>query len=149
VRQLASRAREHIRDARPRFSVAPADAQKLIAAFNIATATSDFGALSALLTEDAVMVTDSGGKRRAALRVLVGREDVIRLFKGLQWRHGLPPMERFDLVRINGAPGMVIYLDDGPETLALEAGADGRICAIYAMRNPDKLTHIAEGRLGG
>ena len=50
VRQLASRAREHIRDARPRFSVAPADAQKLIAAFNVATATSDFGALSALLT---------------------------------------------------------------------------------------------------
>jgi RNA polymerase sigma-70 factor (ECF subfamily) len=142
VRQLASRAREHVRDSRPRFSVDPEDAQKLIAAFNQATATADFGALSALLTEDAVMVTDSGGKRKAALRVLMGRDDIVRLFKGLQWRHGLPPMGRFDLVRINGAPGVVVYLDDGPETLALEASEDGRICAIYAMRNPDKLTHL-------
>jgi RNA polymerase sigma-70 factor (ECF subfamily) len=142
VRQLASRAREHVRDARPRFKVDPDSAQKLIAAFTAATATADFGALSALLTEDAIMVTDSGGKRPAALRVLVGREDIVRLFKGLQWRHGLPSMERFDLVRINGAPGMVVHLEDGPETMALEADADGRVSAIYVMRNPDKLTRI-------
>lgn len=142
VRQLASRAREHVRDARPRFTVDPQAAQKLIAAFTRATATADFGALSEMLTEDAVMVTDSGGKRPAALRVLVGRDDIVRLFRGLQWRHGLPSMERFDLVRINGAPGLVAHLDDGPETLALEAAEDGRICAIYVVRNPDKLTRV-------
>jgi RNA polymerase sigma-70 factor (ECF subfamily) len=142
VRQLASRAREHVREARPRFSVSPETARRLIAAFTQASATADFTALSALLTEDAVMVTDSGGKRPAALRVLVGREDILRLLRGLQWRHGLPTLERFELVRINGAPGLVIHLEDGPETLALEPAEDGRICAIYAMRNPDKLTHL-------
>jgi RNA polymerase sigma-70 factor (ECF subfamily) len=142
VRQLASRAREHVREARPRFSVDKAAAEKLIAAFAQASATADFSALSALLTEDAVMVTDSGGKRPAALRVLVGRDDILRLLKGLQWRHGLPLFQRFALARINGAPGLIAYLEDGPETLALEPAPDGRICAIYAMRNPDKLTHV-------
>lgn len=142
VRQLASRAREHVREARPRFSVDLATAEKLIAAFATASATSDFSALSAMLTEDAVMVTDAGGKRPAALRVLVGRDDIIRLLRGLEWRHGLPPMERFRLARINGAPGLIIHLADGPETLALEPAPDGRIGAIYVMRNPDKLTHL-------
>ena len=144
VRQLASRAREHVRAARPRFSVDAETAQKLIGAFAHASATADFSALAALLTEDAVMVTDSGGKRPAALRVLVGRDDIIRLLKGLQWRHGLPLFERFQLARINGAPGLVVQLADGPETLALEPAPDGRIAAIYAVRNPDKLTHLGE-----
>ncbi|HEY3949269.1 RNA polymerase sigma factor SigJ [Phenylobacterium sp.] len=145
VRQLASRAREHVRDARPRFSVDAATAQKLVTAFATASATADFSALSAMLAEDAVMVTDSGGKRPAALRVLVGREDILRLFRGLQWRHGLPPVERFDMARINGAPGLIMHLHDGPETMVLEADADGRIAAVYVMRNPDKLTRIGGG----
>jgi RNA polymerase sigma-70 factor (ECF subfamily) len=143
VRQLASRAREHVREARPRFSVPPETAQKLIAAFAAASATADYSALSALLTEDAVMITDAGGKRPAALRVLVGREDILRLLKGLQWRHGLPTMERFEIARINGAPGLIAHLHDGPQTMALEPAPDGRICAVYVTRNPDKLTHLA------
>jgi len=142
VRQLASRAREHVRDARPRFSVPPETAQKLIMAFATASATADFTALSALLTEDAVMITDAGGKRPAAVRVLVGRDDILRLLRGLQWRHGLPAMERFEVARINGAPGLVAHLHDGPQTMALEPGPDGRICAVYVTRNPDKLTHV-------
>jgi len=143
VRQLASRAREHVREARPRFSVPPETAQKLITAFAAASATNDFTALSALLTEDAVMITDAGGKRPAALRVLVGRDDILRLLKGLQWRHGLPEMERFEIARINGAPGLIAHLYDGPQTMALEPAPDGRICAVYVTRNPDKLTHLA------
>lgn len=142
VRQLASRAREHVRDARPRFSVDRATAEKLVVAFAHASATSDFSQLSTLLAEDAVMITDAGGKRKAALRVMVGRDDILRLFQGIQWRHGQPVMERFEIVRINGAPGIIAYLADGPETIAFEPDADGRICAIYAMRNPDKLTHL-------
>ncbi|MBS0334845.1 MAG: RNA polymerase sigma factor SigJ [Proteobacteria bacterium] len=143
VRQLASRARGHVRDARPRFAVDSALVQKLATAFAAATTTSDFSALSSLLAEDAVMVTDSGGKRPAALRVLVGRDDIERLFRGLQWRHGPRTAERIETVRINGAPGLILHLHDGPETLALEPDADGRIAALYVMRNPDKLTRLA------
>lgn len=142
VRQLASRAREHVRDARPRFSVDQEKALKLMTAFAAAARNADAAALSELLAEDAVMVTDGGGKRKAALRVLVGRDDVIGLLQGLSWRHGLPMYDRFEIVRINGAPGLLLRLDDGPETLAFEPDAEGRIHAIYAMRNPDKLRHV-------
>ena len=142
VRQLASRAREHVTDARPRFSVTQDHAVKLAAAFAAASVSADVSALSAMLAEDAIMVTDGGGKRKAALRILVGRDDIIRLLQGLKWRHGTPLFERFEMVRINGNPGLVLHFQDGPETIAFEPGPDGRIAAIYAMRNPDKLTHV-------
>jgi len=143
VRQLAVRAREHVRDARPRFSISDDKATELAAAFMAAAAGGDVAALSALLADDAVMVTDGGGKRKAALRVMVGREDVLSLFKGLTWRGGLAQIQGLRLVRINGAPGVVLDMVDGPETISIEADADGRIAAIYAVRNPDKLTHVA------
>jgi len=142
VRQLAARARSHLKDARPRFEVSQDEVQRLVGAFLSAVASGDMTALSELLTEDAVMVTDGGGKRKAALRVLVGRDDIIRLLEGLRWRHGLPLYENFEAVRINGLPGLILRMFDGPETLAFEPGPDGRIAAIYAMRNPDKLAHI-------
>lgn len=144
VRQLASRAREHVRDARPRFSVDQAKAMQLAAAFVAATSTADMAPLAALLAEDAVMVTDGGGKRKAALRILVGRADILSLLKGLRWRHGgFPEVERLEAVRINGLPGLVMHLADGPETIAFEPGEDGLIAAIYAVRNPEKLGHVA------
>lgn len=142
VRQLASRAREHVRDARPRFPVSQDQALKLAAAFMAAAANADFKALAETLAEDAIMVSDGGGKRRAALRVMVGRDDILRLLEGLAWRQGLPKVEQFEAVRVNGWPGLLLHLADGPETIAFEPGPDGRIAAIYAMRNPEKLRHL-------
>ncbi|ODT88849.1 RNA polymerase sigma factor SigJ [Phenylobacterium sp. SCN 70-31] len=142
VRQLASRARSHVQDARPRFTVDRDKAMKLAAAFAAASATADAKALSELLAEDAIMVSDGGGKRTAALRVLVGRDDIIGLFQGLLWRHGEMGVQGLEMVRINGGPGLLLRLHDGPETLAFEPGEDGRIAAIYVMRNPDKLRHL-------
>ena len=143
VRQLASRAREHVRDARPRFSVSQEEAQRLATAFVAASASGDMVGLANLLAEDAILVSDGGGKRKAALRVMVGREDVIGLFRGLSWRGGALPIHSLELAWINGAPGVVMQLEDGPATLAFEPDADGRIAAIYMVRNPDKLAHLA------
>jgi RNA polymerase sigma-70 factor (ECF subfamily) len=142
VRQLASRAREHVQDARPRFTVDREKAMKLAAAFAAASSTADTQALSALLAEDAIMVSDGGGKRSAALRVMVGREDVIGLIQGIVWRHGDMGIKAVEAVRINGLPGLLVQLADGPETFALEPDAEGRIAAVYVMRNPDKLRHL-------
>jgi len=144
IRQLAVRAREHVREARPRFSVSERQAAELAQAFMAAVAGGDVSALSALLSEDAVMVTDGGGKRKAALRVMVGREDVLRLLQGLQWRGGFAQVEAMRPARINGAPGLILDLADGPETIAFEPDASGRVAAIYAVRNPDKLGHLKE-----
>ncbi len=147
VRQLASRAREHVREARPRFTVSEAEASRLASAFMAAAANADVGALSAVLAEDAILVTDGGGKRSAALRILVGRDDVVRLFQGLAWRGkgGAGEGATLRLARINGYPGFVIGFEDGPATMAFQPGADGQIAAIYLVRNPEKLAHVAAG----
>jgi len=142
VRQLASRAREHVQIARPRFTVDQDKAMKLAAAFAAASATADTKMLSELLAEDAILVSDGGGKRSAALRIMVGRADIIRLFEGIRWRHGDQGIQSFEAVRINGYPGLLLHMADGPETLAFEPGEDGKIAAVYVMRNPDKLQHL-------
>ena len=143
VRQLASRAREHVRHARPRFSVSQAEAERLALAFAAASARGDMAGLASLLAEDAILVSDGGGKRKAALRVLVGRDDIVRLLEGLAWRGGgLANVTAVRTARINGYPGLVLSLGDGPETIAFQPGDDGQIAAIYMVRNPEKLGHV-------
>lgn len=143
VRQLASRARAHVQEARPRFSVDQQAAARLATAFMRAASQGDMAGLSSLLTEDAIMVTDGGGKRSAALRPLIGREDVMRMFEGLAWRGALAyEDDTFRPVRINGYPGVVLNRPDGPMTMAFQPSEDGRLAAIYIMRNPEKLRHL-------
>jgi RNA polymerase sigma-70 factor (ECF subfamily) len=149
VRQLAARAKAHVREARPRYAVDRAEAERLAEAFLAAAAQGDTASLSALLAKDAVLVSDGGGKRKAALRVLVGREDIVQFYQGLAWRYALAGQDgalkpqSVRLARINGLPGVVLELGDGPETIALEPSGDGRIAAIYVVRNPEKLAHVA------
>lgn len=144
VRQLAVRARAHVKDSKPRFTVSEEEAAKLAAAFMAAAAQGDMAALSAVLAEDAVMMTDGGGKRIASLRPLIGREDILRLLEGISWRSGgtaLWPLS-FRAVRINGYPGVIMERDDGPMTVAFQPGDGGKLAAIYMVRNPDKLTRL-------
>ena len=143
VRQLATRARTHVKETRPRFTVSQEDAAKLAAAFMVAAAQGDMTALSAVLAEDAVMVTDGGGRRKAALRPLIGREDIVRLIEGLAWRGGDVAPLSFRSVRINGYPGLIMINADGPTTVAFQPGEDGKLVGIYTVRNPDKLGHLA------
>jgi len=144
VRRLASRAREHLRKARPRFAVSQEEASRLATAFMAAAAGGDMAGLSSLLADDAILVSDGGGKRKAALRVMVGPADIVRLLEGLAWRGGgVAALKNLRTTRINGYPGFVVSLGDGPETIAFQPGQDGRIAAIYMVRNPEKLAHVA------
>jgi RNA polymerase sigma-70 factor (ECF subfamily) len=144
VRQLASRAREHVREARPRFSVSQDEAARLAVAFMAASTQGDMAGLAALLAEDAVLVTDGGGKRKASLRVLVGRADILQFLERLAWRQDVPEPVRVGEARINGYPGFVLTLPDGPATVAFQPGQDGLIAAVYMVRNPEKLAHVSE-----
>jgi RNA polymerase sigma-70 factor (ECF subfamily) len=109
-----------------------------------ASVSNDMSSLASLLAEDAVLVSDGGGKRSAALRVLVGRSDIIRLLEGLAWRHERwADVRAVEPARINGSPGFIVHWGDGPQTFAFEPGPDGLIGAIYTVRNPDKLTHLS------
>ncbi|HUL04851.1 MAG TPA: sigma-70 family RNA polymerase sigma factor [Candidatus Acidoferrum sp.] len=143
-RQLAARARAHVRVARPRFPVPPDEGARLAEAFMAAARSGDAGALARLLTADAALHSDGGGKKRAALNVIRGRDKIAAFFAGLARKEAAAVTAiRVRPARINGLPGFVAVEPDGTvQTIALEiAGAE--IAAIYVVRNPDKLRHVA------
>ena len=138
-RQLAARARKHIRAARPRFRVEREEAERLATVFLKASREGDSETLKALLAEDVEFHTDGGGVRPAALNVIAGREKVIAFFAGIARKAGAGLPRILHVGTINAAPGMVTLEADGlPQTTALEV-EDGRIKAIYVVRNPAKL----------
>lgn len=140
-RQLAARARSQIRKGRPRFRASEAEAQSLLTAFYEAARSGDTETLGRVLAEDVVCHTDGGGKRLAALNVVVGRAKIQRFYRARARKTGGGAvLDRF--VRINGLPGYITTEADGlPQATALEI-VDGRIVAIYVVRNPDKLQQL-------
>jgi RNA polymerase sigma-70 factor (ECF subfamily) len=141
VRQLASRARKNVQNARPRYSVGAAEADGIARAFFAASRDGDVTALSALLARDVEIHSDGGGKVRAFRDVICGLERALRLFVSAQRKAATPPT-LLRTATIDGLPGYV-SLDPtgGLQTTALGI-RDGKIFAIYIVKNPDKLTHI-------
>jgi RNA polymerase sigma-70 factor (ECF subfamily) len=142
-RQLATRVREHVRDEQPRYQPSDAEAQTVTEAFVAAAATGDTDGLARTLADGAVLYVDGGGKRRAALNPVVGKDRILRFFEGV--RGGFPALHASRRATLNGLPGFVFHTSEGTETMAFEI-ADGAIVAIYAVRNPDKVSHLAEAQ---
>ena len=141
-RQLAARARAHVHDERPRFNASPEDAARLSDAFQQAVLSGNVAGLGQMLAADAVLYTDGGGKRTAALNPIRGSDKIMRFFAGIAQKRGLSTLATFRRLSLNGLPGFIFVDDEGAiETLALDIN-DGRIAAIYAVRNPDKLGHL-------
>ena len=145
-RQLASRARAHVRAARPRFPLPKERGLEIAAAFYSASRSGDMDKLRSLLAADVALYSDGGGKRPAAKRPLVGLEEVIQFHAGLARLFGRRAARSVRYGFINGLPGFVTVEHDGVQTTALGI-ADGRIAGIYVMRNPDKLTHLGDEAL--
>lgn len=141
-RQLAARARDHVRDARPRFQVEKQRGLEIANAFFAASRNGDMTALSALLAADVSLHADGGGKRSAALRPIFGIDEVMMVHRRLAELFGKRGSSLVRIAMINGLPGFVTREADGEfQTTAFEIG-DGMIKAIYVMRNPDKLRHL-------
>ncbi|WP_420822474.1 sigma-70 family RNA polymerase sigma factor [Sphingomonas crocodyli] len=143
VRQLAVRARRHVEEARPRYKVERADADRIARAFFIASRDGDTAALASLLANDVTLTSDGGGKVIAFRNVIFGIAKVLRLFVALRRKSDERP-EILEWVTIDGLPGYVTRDRGGIfQTTALDI-RDGRVAAIYIMRNPDKLGHVAQ-----
>lgn len=140
-RQLAARARAHVRDEKPRHEREDFDARKVADAFLAAAATGDVDGLARVLADDVVLYTDGGGKRRAPLKPISGKAKVLRFFEGVQGKGGLDG-HRAEPTALNGLPGFIVHTAEGTETIAFEV-ADDRIVAIYAVRNPEKVRHLS------
>lgn len=142
-RQLAARARAHVREARPRYPVAQSQARDVANAFRAAAESGDTAALRALLAADVVLRADGGGQRRAALNPIVGDDRVARFFAGLARKAAGWPARLLHAGWIDGLPGYVTVDRNGVlQTMAVAVEA-GQVTAIYVVRNPDKLRHLA------
>lgn len=141
-RQLAARARGHVREARPRFRLEKQRGMEIASAFFTASRSGDMSALGALLAEDVSMHADGGGKRPAAVTPVLGARRVLQLHKALGALYARHGSQLVRTCSINGLPGIVTLESDGVlQTTAFEI-EQGRIAAIYIMRNPDKLRHL-------
>lgn len=145
VRQLAARARKHVQESRPRYTVARAEGSRIAEAFFTASRSGDTNALRAILAQNVVIRSDGGGKVHAFINPILGLERVLRAYQGLSRKlASRPSRDLFRPMQINGLPGYVSFeRDDVFQTTAF-AIEDGKITEIYITRNPEKLRHIAE-----
>lgn len=141
-RKLASRAREHVRSARPRYPMTAAQGDELAHAFYVASRAGDVSKLQELLARDVTLFSDGGGKRTAATKPIAGRDRVERFYAGLARKAGCQASLLYQPARIDGLPGFIsVELDRSTQTTALGI-EEGRIVAIYVVRNPDKLQNL-------
>jgi RNA polymerase sigma-70 factor (ECF subfamily) len=153
TRQLARRARDHVRERRPRFEADQAKRRRMTERFLQACLEGDLDGLKGMLADDATMVSDSGGKARAPLRVLhssnkVGRflvsisqeRNVTRFLKsvGLEDAADLS----MEVMEVNGGPAAVVSAAGTPLLLLALDVFEDRVQHVYLLVNPDKMSRL-------
>lgn len=148
-RKLASRARERLRAARPRFPVTRERGLRIASAFFAASRSGDMETLRSLLAEDVVAYADGGGKVPASPQPLVGLHMVLKRHAALAHDFTVSPSRLIRYGVINGLPGFItVEAGDILQTTALQI-EDGKIVDVYVTRNPDKLRHLASEEVCG
>lgn len=141
-RQLAARARKHVREERPRFQVDRQRGLELAQAFFTASRSGDMNALGAMLAADVNLHADGGGKRPAFPKPVFGFDEVMKTHEKLAAYFSGNQSTLLRTVFINGLPGFITQEADGEiQTTSLDI-EEGKIVGIYVVRNPDKLKHL-------
>lgn len=140
VRQLAVRARRHVRGDRPRYPVDPEEGRRIAHAFFEASCQGDAAALTLLLAEHVSVRSDGGGKVIAFPNTVRGADKAVRLFCGLARKYA-GRVALLDVVTVDGQPALISRAGHMVQATIL-ALSEGRISAIYVVRNPDKLGGI-------
>jgi RNA polymerase sigma-70 factor (ECF subfamily) len=134
VRQIAHRSRAHVAARRPREVVSPDETRGALEAFLRALETGDLQHLLDVLAPDVVLLSDGGGVVRAALSPLVGADKVARVLG----RIVASPYT----AQVNGYPALILQIDGKIDTVVAVRIDHGLITGLYAVRNPEKLTHM-------
>ena len=142
VRQIAHRARAHVAARRPRGAVSPAETRHALEAFQRAAETGDLQRLLDILAPDVVFLGDGGGIKQAILRPIVGVDKVARvLAAGLGRIAAAGPLQP---AQVNGYPALILRLNGEIDTVIAVRIDDGLITGLYAVRNPEKLSHMEQ-----
>ncbi|QXJ26245.1 RNA polymerase sigma-70 factor [Actinomadura graeca] len=138
VRQIAHRARAHVAERRPREVVSAAETRDALHAFQRAVETGDLQNLLDMLAPDVVLLTDGGGVVRAARAPIAGAGKVARALSGINTAITLRP------AHVNGHPALILRLGDETDTVIAVRIDGGLITGLYAVRNPEKLSHMEQ-----
>jgi RNA polymerase sigma-70 factor (ECF subfamily) len=138
ARQMHHRAAARVTEGRDKFQPSPEDHAELLRKFMDAAAGGDLDALTELFHEDVVSWNDGGGKVRAALRPIAGKQKVLAFLSGLLSRYDFSDTRLLD---VNGQQAIWTNVA-GDRQLTMIAVHEGRIKEIYVVRNPDKLGHV-------
>jgi RNA polymerase sigma-70 factor (ECF subfamily) len=140
VRQIAHRARAHVAARRPRGVVSAAETRDALEAFQRAAETGDLQSLLDILAPDVVFLGDGGGVVQAVLAPVVGADKVARLLAiGLD---RIADAASLQPAQVNGFPALIIRFDNEIDTVIAVRIDDGLITGLYAVRNPEKLSHM-------
>jgi RNA polymerase sigma-70 factor (TIGR02957 family) len=140
VRQIAHRARAHVAARRPRGVVSPAETRDALDAFQRAAETGDLQSLLDILAPDVVFLADGGGVKQAVLRPIVGADKVARLLATGLGR--IAAAASLQPAQVNGYPALILRLDGEIDTVVTVRIDAGLVTGLYAMRNPEKLSHM-------
>ena len=141
-RQLVHRAKTQVReDDRPKQNVSRDIHLRLLGGFAEAAQRGDIHALKALLAEDVAIVSDGGGKVASFGQPVVGGQRVAQIYFAVARR--FPGAVRVEVADVNGAPGLLRWVDGVLESVQSIEWDGERITRIHAQRNPDKLARIA------
>jgi RNA polymerase sigma-70 factor (ECF subfamily) len=144
ARQIAHRAREHVRARRRRFApVDPEQNARITAEFLTAASNGDVATVMSMLAPDVAWTADSGGKAAAARRPIVGAEKVARAVIGIMRVGKRIAGLRLEMAVCNWAPAVLLYRGDQLEGVFTAEIVDGKITNFYVTRNPDKLAAAA------
>ncbi len=140
-RQLLRRAREHVRQASPRFKTSETQHREVLERFREAAGTGDMDRLLALLSRDVVLHSDGGGKAPAFPRPIYGPDKVARtIAQGLKTLMSLNPVQR--IMQVNGEPGIVSFVNGQPHSVFTLDVNEEHVEAIFIVTNPSKLSHL-------
>ncbi|HEY5018859.1 MAG TPA: RNA polymerase sigma-70 factor [Streptosporangiaceae bacterium] len=142
VRQIAHRARAHVAARRPRGVVSPAETREALDAFQRAAETGDLQSLLDILAPDVVFLGDGGGVKQAVLRPIVGADKVARLLAAGLGR--IAAAASLQPAQVNGYPALILRLNGEIDTVVAVRIDDGLVTGLYAMRNPEKLSHMEQ-----
>ena len=148
VRQLASRARRHVRERSPWPSTDVGEHRRVVEAFASAATSGDLTALIRVLDPEVVLVSDGGGLVTSALKPVLGADRVARFLLGVLAKE--QPGDVIDRVNVNGAPGFAVYQQGELVTIAAVTVAAARVTRLDLVRAPGKLPRqIGSGRPEG
>ncbi|MDF2669660.1 MAG: subfamily polymerase sigma-70 subunit [Paenibacillus sp.] len=115
-------------------------AGELTRQFVQALTTGNIAKLMSLLTEDAILLSDGGGKVTAAIRPILGADRITRFMAGLVEK--VPADFSYKFANVNGRLGIVSYFGSQINNVISFQVQHNLITNVYIMVNPDKLSHL-------